>query len=95
MPGGEFTIAAVAIHLFVGLRWPNFTVSIGFGMVATTANIMIMQSEKWSKVYPWSLPLYALEDAGSYLGTALMLGLIGGLVVGLFGMWRISRREVL
>lgn len=85
----------VAIHLFVGLRWPSFTVSVGFGMVATTANLMIMQSEKWSKVFPWALPLYALEDAGGYLGVALMIGLSGGLIVGLAGMWRISRREVL
>jgi len=85
----------VAIHLFVGLRWPSFTVSIGFGMVAATANLMIMQSEKWSKVFPWALPLYALEDASGYLGMALMIGLLGGLMVGLTGMWRISQREVL
>ena len=92
---GLIAMLIVAIHLFVGLRWPNFTVSIGFGMVATTVNIMIINSEKWSKLYPWSLPLYALEDTGSYLGTALMLGLIGGLVVGVLGMWRMARREVL
>lgn len=85
----------VSIHLFVGLRWPNFTVSIGFGMVAATANLMIMNSEKWSKVFPWALPVYVLEDSGAFLPTALALGVIGGVVVGLLGMWRISRREVM
>jgi hypothetical protein len=85
----------VAIHLFVGLRWPSFTVSIGFGMVATTANLMIMNSEKWSKVFPWALPVYVFEDTGAYLPTALALGVIGGLVVGLLGMWQVSRRQVL
>ncbi|MFN8596371.1 MAG: ABC transporter permease [Anaerolineae bacterium] len=92
---GLIAMLIVAIHLFVGVRWPNFTVSIGFGMVATTANIMIMQSEKWSKVYPWSLPLYALEDTSAYLSTALTLGLVGGLIIGWLGLWRIARREVL
>ncbi|MFN8596124.1 MAG: hypothetical protein U0559_08070 [Anaerolineae bacterium] len=46
---GLIAVLIVAIHLFVGVRWLAFTVSIGFGMVATTANIMIMQSEKWSR----------------------------------------------
>ncbi len=92
---GLIGLLIIAIHLFVGLRWPNFTVSIGFGMVATTINIMIINSEKWSKVYPWSLPLYALEDTGAYLPTALAIGVIGGAIVGLLGMWQMSRREVL
>ena len=84
----------ISIHLFVGLRWSNFTISIGFGMVATTINIMVMNSEKWAKVYPWSLPPFALEDTGGYLGTALAIGVLGGVVVGLAGMWHMSRREV-
>ncbi len=91
---GLIGLLIIAIHLFVGLRWSNFTISIGFGMVATTINIMIMNSEKWSKVYPWSLPTFALEDAGGYLGTALAIGVAGGVIVGLAGMWRMSRREV-
>lgn len=84
----------IAIHLFVGLRWANFTISIGFGMVATTINLMIMNSEKWSKVYPWALPTFTLEDTGGYLGTALAMGVIGGVLVGLLGMWHMSQREV-
>jgi hypothetical protein len=85
----------ISIHLWVGLRWPSFTVSIGFGMVATTINIMIINSEKWSKVYPWTLSLYAIEDTANFLPTALAIGLVGGLMVGLIGRWAVSRREVM
>ena len=92
---GLIGLLIIAIHLFVGLRWSNFTVSIGFGMVATTINIMVMNSEKWSKFYPWSLPIYAIEDTGAYLPTALAIGVIGGAIVGLLGMWQVSRREIL
>ncbi len=92
---GLIGLLIIAIHLFVGLRWSNFTISIGFGMVATTINIMVMNSEKWAKVYPWSLPTFALEDTGGFLGTALAMGMIGGALVGLLGMWRMSRREVI
>jgi ABC-2 type transport system permease protein len=92
---GLIGLLIIAIHLYVGLRWSNFTISIGFGMVATTINIMIMNSEKWSKVYPWSLPTFALEDTVGYLPTALAIGVIGGVIAGLLGMWHVSRREVL
>jgi lantibiotic transport system permease protein len=85
----------VAIHLFVGLRWPSFTVAIGFGMVAATGNIMIINSDKWAKVYPWALPGFVIEDTGAYLPAALALGLLGGVIVGLLGLWQVSRREVL
>ncbi len=105
VPAGEllqpmaltFLIAwcVIAVHQFVALRWPSFTFAIGFGIAAAVINFMIIQSDKWSKYFPWSWPGYAImKENAAFLPVALVLGLAGGIIVGLIGMWIVSRREV-
>lgn len=85
----------IAVHLFVALRWQSFTFAIGFGIATAVINFMVIQSEKWSKAFPWSWPGYAImEEGADFLPVALALGLAGGVIVGLIGMWIVSRREV-
>ncbi len=85
----------IAVHLFVALRWQSFTFAIGFGIATAVINFMIIQSEKWSKFFPWSWPGYAImKENAAFLPIALVLGLAGGVIVGLIGMWIVSRREV-
>jgi hypothetical protein len=85
----------IAIHQFVALRWQSFTFAIGFGIATAVINFMVIQSDKWNKFFPWSWPAYAFFDEGvSFLPTAVALGMAGGAIVGLIGMWFVSRREV-
>ncbi len=85
----------IAVHLFVGLRWQSFTLVIGFGIAAAVINFMVIQSGKWNKFFPWSWPGYAIVKEGAdFQPIALALGLAGGIIVGLIGMWVVSRREV-
>ena len=85
----------IAVHLFVALRWQSFTFAIGFGIATAVINFMVIQSDKWNKFFPWSWPAHAIVKEGAdFLPIALALGLAGGVVVGLIGMWIVSRREV-
>ncbi len=85
----------IAVHLFVALRWQSFTFAIGFGIATAVINFMVIQSDKWNKYFPWSWPGYAIVTEGAdFRSIALALGLAGGVVVGLIGMWIVSRREV-
>jgi hypothetical protein len=85
----------IAVHLFVALRWQSFTFAIGFGIAMTVVNFIVIQSDKWSKYFPWSWPGYAIVMEGAdFRPIAVVLGLAGGIVLGLIGMWIVSRREV-
>jgi hypothetical protein len=85
----------IAVHQFVALRWQSFTFAIGFGIATAVINFMVIQSDKWNKLYPWSWPAYAFFEEGlDFRLTALLLGVTGGVIVGLIGMWLVSRREV-
>jgi lantibiotic transport system permease protein len=85
----------ISVHLFVALRWESFTFAIGFGIATAVINFMVIQSDKWSKFFPWSWPGYAImKESVDFLPVAIALGLVGGVIVGLSGMWIVSRREV-
>lgn len=84
-----------AVHQFVALRWQSFTFAIGFGIAMAVINFMVIQSDKWNRFFPWSWPAYAFfDEAADFLPTAVMLGMAGGVIVGLIGVWVVSRREV-
>ncbi len=85
----------IAVHQFVALRWQSFTFAIGFGIAMAVVNFIVVQSDKWSKYFPWSWPGYAIVVEGAdFRPIALVLGLAGGILIGLIGMWLVSRREV-
>jgi hypothetical protein len=85
----------IAVHQFVALRWQSFTFAIGFGIAMAVTNFMVIQSDKWSKFFPWSWSGYAImKENADFLPVALMLGLAGGILVGVIGTALVARREV-
>ena len=88
----------IAIHTWVSLRWHSFTVASTVGIVATVAGFLVLNSDKYSVIYPWSLPV---RVAGAQImGTpeaplSLVLGLVGGIIFALVACWDVTRRDVL
>lgn len=92
------SLLMIAIHVWIATRWSSFAVASGTGMVATVAGFLIANSERWSKVFPWTLPIGAirfLADGTPVAAQALLLSVIGGLAVALIGGWDVLRRDVL
>lgn len=86
-------VLMMAIHTWVSTRWRSFTVAVSFGMVATVAGFLIMQSQEYGKFYPWSMPMQLVAGDGENLRFAVVASLSGGLLVALAGLWGFVRRE--
>ncbi len=84
-----------SLHTWIAERSHSFSLAVGVGMAAAIANILVMNSEKWSKVFPWALPLHAINTESTYLPQALLIGTAGGLLLALLGCWDVTRRDVL
>ena len=64
----------LSIHLWIALRWPGFTISLGAG-VAGTFFALFAASARIGKFYPWLLPVNAFNtQAPDRIETALWLG---------------------
>lgn len=85
----------VALHGWVALRWQSVIVALGCGIVATVAGALISQSERWSRVYPWSFPVAAVGLNGPPSTSVVVVGVLGGIGVALVALWDLSRRDVL
>lgn len=81
----------VAIHTWIGVRWPSFTVTLGTG-IAGTFFALFAASAKFGKFYPWLLPVNVFMDGR--LKMALLIGIIGGIVATVLGCWDFVRRDV-
>ena len=86
----------ISIHTWVGLRWGNFVVAMGFGIAMTVAGMVVINSE-WGRYYPWALPGLVANGFQSeeMLPSQVITGVIGGLLVPFVGGWRVTRRDVL
>ena len=84
----------IAIHTWVSIRWHSFTVAVGLGMAATAANFFIVQSDL-APIYPWSMPVLASGlGLNDNLPLILTLSIVGSVVVTLFGIVEVSRRDI-
>lgn len=83
----------VAIQTWVSARWQSFSASIGFGMTATVIGFMLINSEKWGPIYPWTLNVNFMSDKGNP-AMALSIGIIGGIIAALLGGIEFTRRDV-
>ncbi len=89
------SLLMISIHTWISLRFHNFTVSVGIGMAAAIANIMLIESdEPWSLFFPWLLQANVLDHKTVSLVPALALSIAGGLLVALIGGWLVTRRDV-
>ena len=86
----------VAINLWVALNWSSFVVSTSFGIVATISGLMIINSEKFGKFYPWALPgLVGNQLSESViLWPQVLVGLIGGVLFFIISNWQLSRKQI-
>jgi hypothetical protein len=101
----EFTLAAalaLAIQSWVATRWRSFPVAAGLGIVGSIAGLVLNISPRAASVarfFPWSLPFIALSrPAGTVPAdvqtSALLVGIVGGLVVAILGCWDVTRQDV-
>ncbi len=86
----------IGLHLWVAIRWPSFVVAMGFGIVATIAGVILINSE-YAGWYPWTMPAVLINGLrnGEYQWALLWCGSIGGLIAGMIGCWDFRRRDVL
>ncbi len=86
-------LLVISIQLWASIRWSNFLVPIGIGMVATFANIFAIRSDKWYyTLFPWALGGNTVFKP-DFFTSSLVLSLVGGLVMLAFGIWDTSRQD--
>ena len=86
----------IGLHTYVGIRWKNFVVAMGFGIAMTVAGFLILNS-RWAGIYPWTLPglvLNKLKSQEPFLWQ-LCLGGPAALLPALLGAWEFVRRDIL
>jgi hypothetical protein len=85
----------IMIHNWVALRWGNFVVASGFGILMTVSGIIFTALE-WAEYHPWMLPALATHKIleGVLPMGYILASLIGGFAVLLVGNWALTRREV-
>jgi len=83
----------IAIQIWVSVRWQTFTVALGVGISGTVIGYVLINSEKWGKVYPYTLPVNVLAANGN-VTRALLISLIGFVIAALVGGYEFTRRDV-
>jgi hypothetical protein len=87
----------IALHTWIGMRWPSFVVAMGVGIGATVVAVIVVQSD-YPLYYPWTLPatltLQAIKDGTFSYGWAT-LGTLGGFAACILGGLEFTRRDVL
>jgi hypothetical protein len=86
----------ISIHTWIGIRWQNFVVAMGAGVVATIFGLAIGDSGL-AGIYPWSAPAIVIDalTVGRTEWMPLLWGGLGGVVFGIWACRDIARRDVL
>jgi len=85
-----------SIQMWISLRWRNFALGLGLGIVAIIVNILVVSAPTFVIAsFPWFLPAVAIipHDIGPYRVIGVMWGLLGGIAVGTIACMDLSRRE--
>jgi lantibiotic transport system permease protein len=82
----------IAIHTWVSMRWSGFPIPLGTG-IAGTFFALFAASASFGKYYPWLLPMNIFLDGRAT--TAIVLGVVGGLIAMVIGCFEFVRRDVL
>jgi lantibiotic transport system permease protein len=83
----------IAIQIWVSVRWQTFTVALGTGISATVIGYVLINSEKWGKIYPYTLPANVLMPNGN-ITRAVVISLIGFVIAAILGGYEFTRRDV-
>lgn len=86
----------LALHVWIGLRWPGFVLPLGVGVLATFL-ALIFGGTDFGRVYPWSLPTVVVKalSGGTFAWGAVAWGSLGGIAVAVAGYRDVARRDVL
>lgn len=95
------TVAAflvLALHTWVATRWHSFPLALGLGVAGALGGLMLGISTRRhplvASVFPWTAPFVSVEWR-EVATTAVVVGILGGVVIAAFGCWEVSRRDVL
>jgi hypothetical protein len=95
----------LGVQTWVATRRHSFTTAMGLGIASTVVSIMLLRSLKniastptppTASVCTWSLPyiVIARQATTALRDTALLIGIIGGLLITAVGCWQITHRDV-
>ena len=87
-------LLAVAIQHWVSLRWPSYTVAMGFGMCAMIAGLFASQSTLFAPWFPWSLPIRAALDHATGQHRLTIVAFAGAIAAAATGCWEFINREI-
>ncbi len=88
------SLLIIGVHVWVSLRWASFVVACATGIGATVAAVFAFGSD-YAVYYPWTIPgMVATGVNGLEQTTCLLIGLGGGVLAALLGMWDVTRQEV-
>jgi len=83
----------IAIHHQVSFRWPSMTLALGLGIVGTVGSFVVVNSERWGRYFPWSMPTRVSSGHDPRAGLVLLLSLAGAVLVAAWGSRGAERRE--
>lgn len=81
----------IAVHTWVSIRWPGFTLALGVG-IGGTFFALFAASAQIGKYYPWLLPVNVFMDGRTT--AALVMGIAGGIAAATIGCVEFVRRDV-
>ncbi|KAA0256277.1 MAG: hypothetical protein EDX89_02515 [Acidobacteria bacterium] len=87
------SLPMLALHLWIAGRTSSFTASMGSGVAATVVGFVLLNSDRWAGVYPWTLPAKVLRAGGEGLPAAALLAAAAGLALFAAAAADVSRRE--
>ncbi|QOY90397.1 ABC transporter permease [Paludibaculum fermentans] len=88
------SLLVVTIHHFISLRLRSFAAATGVGVSATIISFILINSDKYGRLWPWCLPARLLVTRPGTTHDVLVYSIVGAIVVSLAGTWEFSRREI-
>lgn len=83
----------IALQAWVAMRWQSFTTSVFVGVAGTVAGFLIGQSARFGPWFPWSMPVQVLARQSTHLVQVVVVGLVGGVLMAIVGLWQFDRGE--
>jgi ABC-2 type transport system permease protein len=95
------------IQTWLAVRSRSFTAPMGVGIGCTAVTIMLLRTLKnavstpygpvLASFFPWSLPYVTIAPTATtgLRHTALLMGVVGGVLVSVIGCWNATRRDVM
>lgn len=102
---GLASLFLLSVHAFVAMRWSSFALNVGLALAGLLGNAVLVESRA-RLLYPWAIPP-AIENVAAPIvlgfggrGTPFRLtvetslAVFAAALVGVLGVWLLSRRDV-